>query len=167
MREGTDVCGASATQEPIPNGTPKGVMPSERMRGLALPEPLSLERFVALMMSRPGTIQAPDFITDIHPTSASSNSESYQLRATTGGTSNPDDGTVRPVKSGEDLFLRADTWSEEGESVTDRFDCNTVGPVPVASGYGSRTLTHSAAHALVDNKENASALSSLNEKIHT
>ena len=48
---------------------------------------------------------------------------------------------------------------------TDRFDCNTVGPVPVASGYGSRTLTHSAAHALVDNKENASALSSLYEKI--
>ena len=35
---------------------------------------------------------------------------------------------------------------------------NTVGPVPVASGYGSRTLTHSAAHMLVDNKENPSSL---------
>ena len=49
---------------------------------------------------------------------------------------------------------------EEEESVTHRFDCNTVGPVPVASGYGSRTLTHSAAY-------DAPALSSEHEKIHT
>ena len=51
----------------------------------------------------------------------------------------------------------------KGES-THRFDCNTVGPVPVASGYGSRTLVQSAAHMLNGSKETASALSLLNEK---
>ena len=45
----------------------------------------------------------------------------------------------------------------EGESVTDRFDCNTVVPVPVASGYSSRTLTHSAAHVLVNSNNYASS----------
>ena len=64
-------------------------------------------------------------------------------------------------------FLRADTLLKEGDSVTHRFDCNTVGPVPVASGYGSRTLTHSAAYVLEGSKHNASALSSKHEKIHT
>ena len=54
---------------------------------------------------------------------------------------------------------------EKGESVQG-FDCNTVGPVPVASGYGSRTLTQSAAHLLICSKENASALSLVNEKRH-
>ena len=55
----------------------------------------------------------------------------------------------------------------EGESVIHRFDCNAVGPVPVASVYGSRTLTHSAVHTLDNSKDHASALSSLHEKIHT
>ena len=72
-------------------------------------------------------------------------------------------GTVTPVKSGEDLFLGADSTLNKGES-TYRFDCNTVGPVPVASGYGSRTLIQSAAHVPNGSKENASALSLLNEK---
>ena len=54
----------------------------------------------------------------------------------------------------------------EGESVTHRFDCNTVGPAPLASGYGSRTLTHSVAYVLEGSKHNASALSSMSEKIH-
>ena len=45
----------------------------------------------------------------------------------------------------------------KGES-TYRFDCNTVGPVPVASGYGSSTLTQSAAHALFSSEENVSSL---------
>ena len=61
-------------------------------------------------------------------------------------TVDPDQGIARTVKSGGDLFLRADTLLYEGESFTHRFDCNTVGPVPVASDYGSRTLTHSAVH---------------------
>ena len=61
-----------------------------------------------------------------------------------------------PGKSGEDLFLRADSLLSKGES-TYRFDCNTVGPVPVASGYGSRTLMQSAAHVLNDSHENASS----------
>ena len=55
----------------------------------------------------------------------------------------------------------------KGESVTDRFDCNTVGPVPVASGYGSKPLTNSAAHVLNRSTDHASALSSLHEKITT
>ena len=38
-------------------------------------------------------------------------------------------------------------------------DCNTVGPVLTASGYGSRTLTHSAAYMLESSKDHASALS--------
>ena len=46
---------------------------------------------------------------------------------------------------------------KEGESVTHRFDCNTVGPVPVASGYGSRTLTHSAAYVLEGSTHNTSS----------
>ena len=40
-------CEASATQKTAP----KGVMLSERMRGLTLAKPLSLEQFVALIMS--------------------------------------------------------------------------------------------------------------------
>ena len=72
---------------------------------------------------------------------------------------------MTPDGSGEDLFLRAGSTLNKGES-THRFDCNTVGPVPAASGYGSRTLTQSAAHVLNGSKENASALSSLNEKRH-
>ena len=55
----------------------------------------------------------------------------------------------------------------EGESFTHRFDCNTVGSVPAASGYGSKTLTHFAAYVLDSSKDHASALSSLHEKIHT
>ena len=55
----------------------------------------------------------------------------------------------------------------KGESVTHRFDCNTVGPVPVASGYGSRTLTHSAAYVLEGSTHHTSAPSSKYEKIHT
>ena len=78
-----------------------------------------------------------------------------------------DEGIVRPAKTGEDLFLRTSTLLDEGESVTHRFDCNTVGLVPLASGYGSRTLTHSAVHVLDSSKDNASALSSLHEKIPT
>ena len=39
-------CEASATQET----SHKSIMPSERMYGLALPKPLPLERFVALIM---------------------------------------------------------------------------------------------------------------------
>ena len=43
---------------------------------------------------------------------------------------------------------------------------NTVGPVPETSGYGSKTLTHSAAYVLEGSKHNASSLSSKHEKIH-
>ena len=74
---------------------------------------------------------------------------------------------VIPGETGEDLFLRASTLLDERESETHRFDCNTVGPVPVASGYGSRTLTHSGVHVLDSSKDHASALSLLHEKIHT
>ena len=42
---------------------------------------------------------------------------------------------------------------DEEESVTYQIDCNTVGPVLTTSGYGSRTLTHSAAHVLDNSKE--------------
>ena len=55
----------------------------------------------------------------------------------------------------------------EGESFTHRFDCNTVGSVPAASGYGSRTLTHSEVHMLDCSKDNASEISFLHEKTHT
>ena len=41
--------------------------------------------------------------------------------------------------------------------MTHRFDCNPVGPVPVASSYGSRTLTHSAVHVLDHSKDHASS----------
>ena len=68
-----------------------------------------------------------------------------------------------PINRGQTFFLRAGSLLDKGES-THRFDCNTVGPVPVASGYGSRTLTQSAAHLLKESKENASALSFENEK---
>ena len=39
-----------------------------------------------------------------------------------------------------------------------------IADVQATSGYGSRTLTHSAVHVLKSSKENASALSSLDEK---
>ena len=70
-----------------------------------------------------------------------------------------------PINRGK-TFLRADALLKEGESVTHWFDCNTVGPVPVALGYGSRTLTHSAAYVLEGSKHNTSSLSSKHEKIH-
>ena len=149
-------------------------MPSERMHGLALPKPLSLERFVALIMSPLGVSWSPYFNkTDMHPTDMSSDSESdkshesmcnYPL--TEVSTYNPtlvlrewkpDAGIARPDKSEGDLFSRANTLFNERESVTHRFDCNTVGPVPVASGYGSRTLTHSAVHVLESSKDHASS----------
>ena len=56
---------------------------------------------------------------------------------------------------------------KEGESVAHRFDCNTVGPVPVASGYGSRTLTHSAAYVLEGGTHYTSSPSSKYEEVHT
>ena len=161
---------ASATRE----SSLKGVMPSERQRELPLAKPLSLEQFVTLMMSPPNLVRKPIFHkTDTHPAITSSNSDSGKSRACTqdqltlsanmSPSVKPFAGTEMPGKSGEDLFLRADSLLGKGES-THRFDCNTVGPVPVASGYGSRTLTHSAAHMLKSSKENASALSSLDEK---
>ena len=42
--------------------------------------------------------------------------------------------------------------------MTHRSDCNTVGPVLVASGYGSSMLTHSAAYVLRDSNTHASSL---------
>ena len=142
-------------------------MPSERLHGLASPKSLSLERFVALIMSPPGAIQDPNLNkTDIHSTSMSFNSEAYKPCVDTYSTADPKAGTERPDKSGEDLFLRANTLLDEEESITHRSDYNTVGPVPVASGYGSRTLTHSAVHVLDSGKDHVSALSSLHVKIH-
>ena len=68
-------CKASVTQETAS----KGIMPSERMHGLALPKPLSLERFVPFIMSPPDLVRDPNFNkTDIHLTSMSSNSEHYK-----------------------------------------------------------------------------------------
>ena len=140
----------------------------ERTRGLALPTPLTLEQCVTLLMSPPGVIQDPIFYkTDTHLIDTSSNSDSGNLHATLHDHLNlsatlttnvkPFAGTVMPDKSGKDLFLRATCVLDKGES-TLRFDCNTLGPVPVASGYGSRTLTQSAAHVLNESKENASSL---------
>ena len=51
------------------------------------------------------------------------------------------------------FLLQANASLAECESVTYRVDCNSVGPVPVASGYGSRTLTYSAAHMLKSSKD--------------
>ena len=157
---------ALATRETAP----KGIVPSERIRSLTLAKPLSLEQFVTLVTSPPGAIQDPDLNkTEIYPMSMSSESKSCNPHASRCHHSPPNAnisvhgvpfaGTVVPGKSGGNPFLRAaDTSLREGESVTHRFDCNTVGPVPVASGYGSRTLTHSAVHVLQSSKDNASSL---------
>ena len=144
-------CEASATQETML----KGEMPSERMRGLDLPKPLSLEQCVALLTSPPGSIQDHTFYeTDTHPTITSSNSDSGKPHATLHDHvalstdiptyRSPTVRTVVPGKLGETLLSRANTFPCKRESVTHRFDCNTVGPVSVASGYGSSLLTHSA-----------------------
>ena len=150
----------------------KGVMPLERQRELPLAKPLSLEQFVALMMPPPNlTVGKPIFYkTDTHPTITNSNSDSGKLHASlhdqltlndnTLSTVKPFECTVVPGKSGETLLSRADTSPCERESVTHRFDCNTVGPVPVASGYGSSMLTHSAAYVRRDVNTHASSLQS-------
>ena len=104
-------CEASATQETMP----KGVMASERMRGLALPKPLSLKQCVALLTSPPGFIQDPLFHkTDTHPITMSANSDHGKphatlhdhvtLSASTSTYGKPFEGTEMPGKSGEDLF---------------------------------------------------------------
>ena len=101
----------------------------------------------------------------------SSDSESYQPRVPMCNHSPSEVNMCIPGRPDECTalgghpFLRANTLLYEGESVTHRFDCNTVGPVPVVSGYGFRTLTHSAVHVLDSSKDNASALSSGHEKI--
>ena len=129
------------------------------------------------MTSPPCTIQDPIFSkTDTHPTITSSNSDSGKPHATLHNHLTPSanistygkpfDGTKTPDKLGGDLFFRANTLFDKEESATHWLDCNTVGPVPVASGYGSRTLTKSAAHALQSSTNIASALSSSYEKIH-
>ena len=170
LREETDERGASATRKMLSEGT----MPLERTRGLALPKPLTLEQLVAIMMPHLGAIQSPIFQkTDTHPTTTNLSSDSGKshafvqdqltLSATMSTSVKPFECSVTPEKSGEDLFSRACSMLDKGES-THRFDCNTVGPIPVASGYGSRTLTQSAAHMLKNSKENASALSLANEK---
>ena len=57
-------CGASATEM----NAPKGIMPPPRMHGLALPEPLTLDKFVALIMSRSGASRNPNLNkTRLHP----------------------------------------------------------------------------------------------------
>ena len=38
-----------------------------------------------------------------------------------------------------------------------KIDCNTVGPVPTASGYGSKTLIRSVEHVPDSSTDNASA----------
>ena len=104
-------CEASATQETLS----KGSMRSERMRGLNLSKPVSLEQFVTLMMSPLGVSRSLSFNkTDIHPATTSSNSESCkshvpmcnhlppEVSKCTHGW--PDECTVRPDKSGEALF---------------------------------------------------------------
>ena len=104
-------CEASATQETVS----KGATPSERIQGLALPQPLSLERFVALIMSPPGAIQDLKFNkTDIHPTNMSFNSESFTLHVPRCKHPSvelgmytsvyPKPGTETPVKSGGTFF---------------------------------------------------------------
>ena len=69
-----------------------------------------------------------------------------------------DECRARPGEFRDNPFLgRAAALLEEGEYVTHRFDCNTVGPVPVASVCGSRTLTHSVVHVLDSSKDHASS----------
>ena len=107
------------------------------------------------MMPHPNLVRSPLFYkTDSHPINKSSNSDSGKphapphdqltFNADMSTSVKPFAGTETPVKLGGTLYLKSGVLSEEGESATHRFDCNTVGPVPVASGYGSRTLTHSA-----------------------
>ena len=164
LREQESEREASATRQMLS----EGIMPPERVRGLTLPKSLTLEQFVAIMTPHSGILQNPKFHkNDIHSTTTSFNSDSGNLHATLHTDLNldatmtvteyPGAGTVTPDESGEALFSRAICMLTEEESVH-RFDCNTVGPVPVASGYGSRTLTQSAAHMLFGSKENASSL---------
>ena len=166
LREETDEREASATRKLML----KGHMPSERTRGLALPKPLTLEQCVTLLMSPSGVIQNPKFLktdSQYESNNTSSNSDSGKPHAALHdrliphacilGHAGRCSGSVGSYGSGETLFSRADALLSKGES-TFQFDCNTVGPVPVASGYDPRTLMQSAAHVLNDSKENASSL---------
>ena len=96
----------------------KGIMPWERMRGLALPKPLTLEQCVTLLMSPPGVIQDPIFYkTDTHPCNASSNSDPSKPHATlhdrlirSASTSthfDPFECREMPDKSGADPFFKS------------------------------------------------------------
>ena len=75
-------------------------MPSERKRELPLAKPLSLEQFVALMMSPPNLVRKPNISkTNTQPTITSFNS-----CATMTSSVMPFAGIARPDESGEDLF---------------------------------------------------------------
>ena len=64
------------------------------------------------------------------------------------------------------FFWQAEDFHGGGIYVNPLVDYNTVGPVSTASGYGSRTFTHSAVHVLYNNKDNASAPLTSIEEIH-
>ena len=102
-----ETCEALATQKTM---HPKATCLQSEKR-----EPLSLEQFVALIMSPPGNSRSPYFNKpDIHPITTSSHSESYPshksmcnhspVGVTLRNSANPVECTARPDKSGEDLF---------------------------------------------------------------
>ena len=66
------------------------------------------------------------------------------------------------------FFWPAKDLHERGVGVKPQGDCNTVGPIYTASGYGSGTLSHSAVRVLDKSKYHASAYTTLStEEIHT
>ena len=64
-------------------------------------------------------------------------------------------------------FFKSRHFALRGRIFIHPFDCNTVGPVPVVSVYGSRTLTHSAAYVLEGGTHYTSSPSSKYEEVHT
>ena len=146
-------CETSLSQDP----SPKRSMPSNRTRGLDLLRPLSLDRFVSKIMSHPSKIsdhklnKNQDHIhnkrinTQQSVTNDETQKNSTQVRLRRTSAINPFFGTQTSVQ----------------------IDCNTVGPVPTALGYVSRTLIHSNAHVPDSSTDHASAHPISPEEIHT
>ena len=73
-------CDASAT----PETASKGILPPNRMRGLALPKPLSFDRFAALIMPRSGVSRSPNLNkTRLYPQQTRVNTQILTLQKST------------------------------------------------------------------------------------
>ena len=120
----------------IPDSPPKGI----------LPKLLSLDKILTLLAPPPNESLEPQFIKNrfhIHIQHSRVNTQNQEHPRTTTTTTNK--GPSKLTTANRRMVWQGHTgWPKpffkHGICATSQIDCNTVGPVPTASGYGSRAL---------------------------